>query len=230
MSQDHFSPDDFGGTVRLFPLPNLVLFPHVAQPLHIFEPRYRELMADALADDRLIAMALLRPGWEEEYHKRPPIHDMVCLGKIRQEASLPDGRFNLLLQGISRARVVEELDTDTMYRMARVELCPDEPVASPSEEEALRSRLADAVTPFFSSHPPAMDQLRGLIASPLALGSLCDIFCFALPLDTEAKQRLLDECDIERRILVLLGSLEGKTPPVAQVLPRRRFPPEFSPN
>src|SRR3954471_16357024 len=108
MSQDAFSLDDFDGIVRLFPLPNLVLFPHVAQPLHIFEPRYRQLMADALDGDRLIAMATLRPGWEEEYHKRPPIHDMVCLGKIRQEKRLPDGRYDLLLQGVCRARVLEE--------------------------------------------------------------------------------------------------------------------------
>src|SRR4051812_12320348 len=100
MSPDSFFPDDFSGIVRLFPLPNLVLFPHVAQPLHIFEPRYCALMADALDDDRLIAMALLRPGWEDDYHKQPPIHDMVCLGRIQQEMRLEDGRYNFLLQGL----------------------------------------------------------------------------------------------------------------------------------
>ena len=117
-----------------------------------------------------------------------------------------------------------------MYRLARVELCPDEPVASPTEEESLRDRLGQGVMPFFSAHPPAMEQLRGLIASPIALGSLCDIFCFALPLETEDKQRLLDECDIERRIVLLLGMLDGKTPPATQEPPRRRFPPGFSAN
>ena len=230
MNQDYFSPDDFGGIVRLFPLPNLVLFPHVAQPLHVFEPRYRQLMADALADDRLIAIALLRPGWEQEYHNHPPLHDMVCVGRICREESLPEGRFDLLLQGVCRARIVEEVDSGKMYRMARVEPSPDEPVASPSAEAALRDRLGEGVMPFFSSHPPAMEQLRGLIASPLALGSLCDIFCFALPLDTDAKQRLLDECDVGRRIRLLLGLLDGKTPPTPQAPTRRRFPPEFSPN
>ena len=63
MSQDPLTLENFTGTVRLFPLPNLVLFPNVAQPLHVFEPRYRQLMADSLAADRLIAMALLQPGW-----------------------------------------------------------------------------------------------------------------------------------------------------------------------
>jgi uncharacterized protein len=229
MSQGHFSPDDFGGVVRLFPLPNLVLFPHVGQPLHVFEPRYRELLADALAGDRLIAMALLRPGWEQEYHNRPPIHGTVCVGLIRQEESLPDGRSNLLLQGVSRARIVEELDADKRYRVARVELCPDEPVASPTEEESLRDRLGKGVMPFFSAQPTATEQLRDLIAGPMALGSLCDIFCYALPLETECKQRLLDECDVQRRVVLLLGMLDGKTP-AAPPAPQRRFPPGFSAN
>ena len=75
-----FAPQEFSGKVRLFPLPNLVLFPHVMQPLHIFEPRYRFLLEDALATDRLIAMALLAPGWENDYEGRPPLYPMACLG------------------------------------------------------------------------------------------------------------------------------------------------------
>src|ERR1043166_7685398 len=106
---DEASPlADFGGTARLFPLPDLVLFPHVVQPLHVFEPRYRQLLADALADDRLLALALLRPGWEEDYDKQPPIYDVVCLGRVFQEERLPDGRYNLMLHGLSRARVLQE--------------------------------------------------------------------------------------------------------------------------
>src|SRR5437588_755419 len=88
----HFSGGNLGGTARLFPLPNLVLFPYVIQPLHVFEPRYRRLLADALAGDRLMAMALLKPGWEEDYQQRPAIHPVVCLGKIFKEERLPDGR------------------------------------------------------------------------------------------------------------------------------------------
>src|SRR5438067_9036914 len=106
MNPDPTSLTHFSGTARLFPLPNLVLFPYVIQPLHIFEPRYRRLMADALADDRLLAMALLKPGWEEAYHKRPAIHPVVCLGKIFKEEHLPAGRYNLLPHGLARARVL----------------------------------------------------------------------------------------------------------------------------
>src|SRR5262249_61215492 len=97
------------GPARLFPLPTLVLFPHVLQPLHIFEPRYRQMTADALAGDRLIAMALLRPGWEKDYEGRPPIYSVICVGRIVAEKRLPDGRFNILLRGVSRARVRREL-------------------------------------------------------------------------------------------------------------------------
>src|SRR5262245_20349927 len=98
MKAELLSLEGFAGLARLFPLPNLVLFPHVIQPLHIFEPRYRQLLADALVDDRLMAMALLQPGWEKDYHQRPPIHPVVCLGRIFKEEKLADGRYNLLLQ------------------------------------------------------------------------------------------------------------------------------------
>src|SRR5436305_11828488 len=111
MSHDPAPLISFGGTARLFPLPNLVLFPSVIQPLHIFEPRYRALMADALEDDRLMALALLKAGWEEDYHKAPPIYPVVCLGRIFQEERLADGRYNLLLHGLCRARILEELPT-----------------------------------------------------------------------------------------------------------------------
>ncbi len=75
-------PHNFSGIVRLFPLPNLVLLPGVIQALHIFEPRYRKMMDDALAADQLITMALLKPGWETHQGDNPPIHDVVCIGKV----------------------------------------------------------------------------------------------------------------------------------------------------
>src|SRR5437762_11320055 len=125
MTEEQVSLKNFRGTARLFPLPNLVLFPSVIQPLHIFEPRYRQMMADALDDDRLMALVLLRPGWEEDYHKRPPVHAVACLGRIFQEQRLADGRYNLLLQGLARARVVAEVPSPRLYRVARLELLAD---------------------------------------------------------------------------------------------------------
>src|SRR6516162_1515926 len=121
MSDDMSALANFGGTARLFPLPNVVLFPQVVQPLHIFEPRYRQMTADALADDRLIAPVLLRPGWEADYEGQPAIYSVLCLGRVVAEQRLPDGRFNLLLRGLSRCRIVQELPGEKLYRSARVE-------------------------------------------------------------------------------------------------------------
>ncbi|MEX0979385.1 MAG: LON peptidase substrate-binding domain-containing protein, partial [Pirellulales bacterium] len=77
-----FQAEQFSGKARLFPLPNLVLFPHVIQPLHVFEPRYVAMFKDAMEDDRLIAMSLLEPGWEGDYEGRPPVAPVACLGRI----------------------------------------------------------------------------------------------------------------------------------------------------
>ena len=232
MSQEPFSLADFGGTARLFPLPNLVLFPHVAQPLHIFEARYRQMLADALDDDRLIATALLRPGWEESYNERPAIHPVVCLGQVHHEERLPDGRYNLLLQGLCRARVRKELKTDRPYRLAQVELLPDLPVLVPAVEQNLRQMMGSAVAGFFATQAEALEQLRRLLESPLALGCLADIFSSVLPLDLEVKQELLEEAGVERRVRLLLRRLESGRPPeqLAEAPPRRRFPPDFSSN
>src|SRR6185503_6398161 len=111
MSQRGFS------AVPLFPLPNVVLFPRAVLPLHIFEERYKAMTADALEGDRCIAMALLRPGWEKCYYGRPAIEPVVCIGKILSHERLPDGKYNFLLQGEARARIVRE-HGDQPYRLA----------------------------------------------------------------------------------------------------------------
>ncbi|MBY0230482.1 MAG: LON peptidase substrate-binding domain-containing protein [Gemmataceae bacterium] len=229
MSSDQHLPDDFDGTARLFPLPNLVLFPFVGQPLHIFEPRYRQLMQDALDTDRLMALALYRPGWEEDDSPRPALHPMVCLGRIAAEQQLPDGRWNLMLHGLTRARIVEEVVTDRLYRSAEVEIVEEVPAGDASLE--LRTELAMRVLPFFEAQPTARRQFGQLVASPLPLGTLCDVFGYALPLDVQDRQRLLDEPDVAVRVALLLTLLEGATPLPAPPRPMtRRYPPTFSDN
>jgi uncharacterized protein len=226
MSQAPELPSDFRGVVRLFPLPNLVLFPAVVQPLHIFEPRYRAMLADALAGDRLLAMALLKPGWEEDYHLAPPIHPAVCVGRVFQEERLPDGRYNLLLHGLARARVVEEIADDRPYRSARVRLIEEAP-APHAAEEALRRELGEQMARWFAQQSAALAQLRQLLVSTMPLGTLCDVFAFALPLAADAKQELLDEGTVEARVRRMLAHLERASPPPAAP---RTFPPGFSPN
>jgi len=145
---EHFTEPiiDFRGVARLFPLPNLVLFPQAVAPLHVFEPRYRALVEDALAGDRLIAMALLLPGWENDYEGRPPVASVICLGRILSQAKLPDGRFNLLLAGVQRAVIRRELPPTQLFREAEVDLLEDEyPSAGLENRVRLREELLQRV-------------------------------------------------------------------------------------
>jgi Lon protease-like protein len=230
MSEDLSPLSGFSGEVRLFPLPNLVLFPHVLQPLHVFESRYRQLMADALADDRMMALCLLRSGWEEDYNKRPGLHPVVCIGKILNEERFPDGRYNLILQGLCRARIDKELPSDRLYRVAHVHLMPDMPITVVEREREVRRLLVQTLSAWFSNHPAALSQLNKLVQSALPSGSLCDIFSFALPLEYEFKQLLLEERNVERRVRHLIEHLQTIPPPEADPAAMRKFPPEFSHN
>ena len=118
-------------TLPLFPLPGAVLFPNVFLPLHIFEPRYRQMVSDAVAGDRLIAIVLLQPGFETEYDGRPPIYDVACAGLITHVERLPDGRFNIILRGVEKVKIVgeQEPSSEVLYRRGLVapleESCPE---------------------------------------------------------------------------------------------------------
>jgi Lon protease-like protein len=230
MSDDSSIPGSFAGIARLFPLPNVVLFPEVVMPLHIFEPRYRQMTADVLAGDRVIAMVLLKPGWEGQYEQRPPIRLVGCLGKVVADQRLEDGRYNLLLRGLSRVRILEELEDEQAYRSARVELLRDAPLPDPALATRLRGDLAKLVAGWFVALGLSYDQLMKFFKSDLRLDVLADLLSFALPLSTTFKQDLLEELDVQQRVRRLLHYLETNEPS-KQARPRERnFPPEFSPN
>src|SRR5258705_2438166 len=112
-------------TIPIFPLPNVVLFPNVFLPLHIFEPRYRQMVDVALNGDRIIGMVLLRPGWERDYEGRPPVYPIGCAGVITHPERLHDGRFNIVLRGMEKFRIAAE-ETEEIYRLANV-LAPPQP-------------------------------------------------------------------------------------------------------
>src|SRR5512147_1434243 len=122
-------------TIPIFPLPSVVLFPNVFLPLHIFEPRYRQMVADALAGDRMIGMVLLKPGFEADYEGRPPVYEIGCAGVITHSEPLPDGRFNIVLRGLEKFRMVSE-DESRPYRLAHIEAVPE--VANATECAAIK--------------------------------------------------------------------------------------------
>jgi Lon protease-like protein len=225
---DDFSPlAGFAGSARLFPLPNLVFFPQVMQPLHIFEPRYRQMIADALDGDRLIALVLPRPGWESDYAGAPTLYSVATLGKIVADQKLDDGRFNILLRGLSRIQIAHEIPHNKLYRKAKVELLAEVPVTPARAERALRKQLAGKVSAWFTEQKKVLGQFRKLLKSDLALGALCDIFAFALPLEVELKQALLEELEVEQRLAKLIEHMEARQCVEAV---ERKFPPEFSVN
>ncbi len=215
---------NFSGVARLFPLPNLVLFPHVVQGLHIFEPRYRQMTADALAGDRLIAMALLLADADEP-SDRPVIEPVVCVGQIIWHEKRPDGKYNLRLRGVSRARIIEELDSESPYRTARVELIRDTASVDLALLSQLRRDLAAVVLPQFGDDSSAKQQLTELFDGDMPLGQVCDVLSYALPLPLELKQSLLAESHADRRAPAIAAALR-----ISAALAERPFPPPFSAN
>ena len=118
--------DSLPETIPIFPLDDVFVFPNILLPLNIFEPRYREMVADALKGDRVIGMVQLRPGYEPNYEGRPPVFAVGCAGVITQFDQLPDGRYTILLRGLVKFRILSE-DQSRSYRLARVQPIPEEP-------------------------------------------------------------------------------------------------------
>jgi Lon protease-like protein len=125
-------------TLPIFPLPNVVLFPNVVLPLHIFEARYRAMVADTLEQDRIIGMVLLRPGWENDYEGRPSVYTIGCAGLITHAERLSDGRFNIVLKGLEKFAIEDE-DHSLAYRLARVRSI-EEYVREQDKDEMRQSR------------------------------------------------------------------------------------------
>jgi Lon protease-like protein len=151
-------------SIPIFPLPSVVLFPNVFLPLHIFEPRYRQMFAEALAGDRMVGMVLLRPGYEADYEGRPSIYATGCSGLITHSERLDDGRYNVVLRGIEKFTVnaEEEPAAGRLYRSALI--TPVDETVRDSDRDRLRherKRLEALLAPLLANGlerhlPPAM--------------------------------------------------------------------------
>jgi Lon protease-like protein len=230
MTDDASDLLNFKGIARLFPLPNVVLFPWVMQGLHIFEPRYRQMTADALADDRLIALVLLQPGWEADYEGCPAVHPVGCLGRIVWDQRLDDGRYNLQLRGIGRVHIEQEVPNGKNYRSARVKVLADMPLHDAKLNTELRLTLRKVAKAWCPSQEPAAGVFAKLLQSTLPLGMTCDVLSHVLPLPVAAKQELLEKLDVEERVRRLLHFLETTNPPKPTDEVAAKFPPDFSAN
>jgi Lon protease-like protein len=202
----------------LFPLPNVVLFPNVFLPLHIFEPRYREMVADALASDRMIGMVLLKPGWQHGYEGRPPVYPIGCSGVITHVERLEDGRYNIVLRGVERFRILEE-DRGRLYRLASVEPVAERPLAAEDRAALSRQRsklealMAPAVERQIGAGVVAGEPRVGgdpMIPSGMADEDLVNALAQYLDLEPVEKQALLERHCLRSRAESLVELLEMK--------------------
>lgn len=215
---------NFEGEVSLFPLPNLVLFPDGFAPLKVFEDRYVKMVQDSVEADGLIGMGLLKSGWESDYQGNPEIHDVVCIGKILRYKHLPSGKYDVLLYGLLRARILEELPSYP-YRRALVELMDD--VAPREEAEAIARNMRRALdlvpgrkTVIWEMRRMA-SQLRGVDASA---SRYADAVANASDLQPGDRYELLAESDVLRRLERLIELLETRAYADAPQLPPGTIP------
>ena len=230
-SPDSDPLENFLGITRLFPLPNVVLFPGALLPLHIFEPRYRQMVADAMDDDRLITMVLLKPGHDDDYEGSPPIHKVGCIGRIIQHEPLPDGKSNILLQGLSRVRIRSEDPDDRLYRIALVRILKDRfPPGGPAAVATQVERVIASMKEILNLVGRGADAEKLASASGVPAGRLCDLACHCLGFDTEVKQTLLNELNVGRRAETLLAWMDALLVSLNRRLSTSTYPPEFSKN
>jgi hypothetical protein len=190
--------------IPVFPLPDVVLFPGVFLPLHIFELRYREMVKDSLAGDRLIGVSLLRPGWDHDAEGRPAIYPVGCVGLISHVEELPDGRYNMVLRGVEKFRVVREEEQTRAYRRAAVDYFEERMTDADRESvrrqrhqlERLLTAVADAPEQTFPSNLSDEEVINALAQY--------------LDLEPIERQALLEQDGVARRCGALIELLEMK--------------------
>ena len=189
-------PEDI---IAVFPLPNVVFFPRTRLPLHIFEPRYCEMVKQTLKNHQLIGMFVLESGWEQNYYGNPPVYPVGCAGEIVHATELEDGKYDIVLQGLYRARAIEEIQMNP-YRKARVEIL-SEKISGPKQiiQRAQRNLITDFRKLCMESgniDSSALDQLSDF-------SELVNNVAMLLPLELDVKLGLLCEENIVRRATML---------------------------
>ena len=180
--------------LSIFPLAGALLFPRAQLPLHIFEPRYRALVSDAMARDRRIGMIQPREGDP----RKPALFDVGCVGRIADVEALPDGRYNIVLEGLSRFRMVRELDVATAFRQVEADCAP---FAGDREESeplplVLRADVEQEARRFADARGYAIDWEA---VSRLDDEALVNAVAQIAPFDVAAKQALLEAADVAVR-------------------------------
>jgi uncharacterized protein len=190
--------------VGLFPLPNVVLFPSQLLSLHVFEPRYRKLVSDVIEQGLVLAVPRLKPGFDANYYGAPPVFETAGIGQITEFSRLPDGRFNIVVLGLGRGRILDELRSEP-YRVARFAALADDPPRSTMVVETLRTeliKLVRRVSPLLSGPAKELEtRMRGAEST----AECADIAAGTLIEDPDERQSLLEELDTSRRLTALIA-------------------------
>jgi Lon protease-like protein len=207
---------NFGRAIPLFPLDAPVLLPQQVLPLHIFEPRYRQMIEHALDGAGQIAMAVFAgDAWKEQYHGRPPLKPAVCVGHILQHERLSDGRYNVLLQGVCRARMVREVAPEEqegkLYRTAQMEpvgLETPDPEVLGDARRRIGEMLSEAPLNKLTVAEPVLEWVNN---DDIPAGALLELVSFAVVNEPRLKYRLLAEGNAHARVQIILGELTHLT-------------------
>jgi Lon protease-like protein len=190
----------------IFPLPDTVLFPGALLPLHVFEPRYRDMTRDVLGGSRMMAVARLKPGYEADYYGRPEVHAVAGVGYVIAAEQLEDGRYNIVLRGVGRIRIAEELPAAHSYRTVRAEMLVDTHSQRAASEVAAAHEQVIAMCDRLSHLlDEGGDNLRELVRAVPSPAGCVDVLAAALVTDTDERQRLLEALDPADRLERLLG-------------------------
>lgn len=196
-------------TVPVFPLPNVVFFPKTFLPLHVFEPRYRRMVEDSLAGEKRIAMALLKEGWEHDYFGTPEVHPIGCVGEIYFNERLENGRFNILLYGLSRVKVMDFVGSKP-YRVARVQYLKDVPFSHDDFNVNYEATRFVHLVRQYLKELGVKDQDEILKLKTQSFESMINQVASALDFTTAEKQRLLVLDSLEMRYDLLRELIEEK--------------------
>ncbi len=221
----------FSGVAPLFPLPDFVLFPQVTQPLHIFEPRYREMISDVLAGDRLIALGTLKPNWDSLYDtKTAPVFTDVCLGRVMLDREMDDGKYIIVIRGLCRARIRAEKLTTTPYRQVELELRFDKYSNAPEiQRENRRAELLESLVATLPNADGNRETTEAALRD-LPLGVLADLIASSLKIPTETMISLMAQSHVDLRTDLLLDILREQKRNLREPGATRKFPPDFSAN
>lgn len=198
--------DDFSGIVPLFPLSSVVFFPNTLLPLHIFEPRYQQMLNDTLNSEKIIGMVLLKPGWEKNYYGNPEIFGVAGIGRIVSTEKMDNGRSNVVLYGLKRVKIIEEIG-EKPYRLARIEILESDT----SDKNALyKEKLCNLISTWNEMLSSNQKKHKIKVNTNLPLNSLTDVLSSVLMTNIYDKQEMLEETSVSKRAEKLIDFVETR--------------------